>query len=153
MKNENALVTTNENQIISLNKGTLNSDIRKETSLNIKDKNQAKMLLKSMQNADFKLNDCVGQKIKCVGYYATEKEIEDINEETGEQIIRRNHVLMLFDEKGKSYVTGSNSCFNSFNDILMIYGCPTTDDPIELQVIKVEAQEKGHQFLKVTLVD
>ena len=125
---------------------------RKVTSIDINDQDQADMLLNAMQDVDFKLNECIDKEIVTVGFYAREKDVESFNEDTGETIIRKKHVLMLFDKDGKSYVTGSNACFSSFNDIVAIKGMPTKENPLTLKPIKVDAEEKGHSYLRLKVV-
>ena len=132
--------------------GSHNQDVRKVTSLDLEDESQADMLLNSMQDVDYKLNDVVEKEIECVGFYAVERPQEQFNEETGETYTRYKHVLVLFDKDGKSFVTGSNACFMSFNDIVTIKGEPTKENPLILKPIKVDAKEKGHSYLKLKLV-
>lgn len=131
--------------------GTDNS-VKKMTSLNLNDEKSTDMLLNSMQDVDYKLNDVVDTEIVCIGCYAVERPIENFNEDTGEVTTRKKHVLILFDEKGKSYVTGSNACFMSFNDIVSLKGLPTKENPITLKPIKVDAKEKGHSYLKLKFI-
>lgn len=147
---ETNLVTTNNNQ---LQNGIFTNDdkTRKFTSLNLEDEEQADMLLNSLQDVDFKLNECIDKEITCVGCYIVEREVDSFNEETGEEITRKKHITMLFDEKGKSYVTGSNACYMSFNDIVSIKGMPTKEKPLKLKPIKVDAKEKGHSYLKIKI--
>lgn len=125
---------------------------KKVTSIDLNDSEQVDMLLNGMQQVDHKLNDCVSQEIKVVACYITEKEMDSFNEETGEDITRKKHVLMLFDEKGESYVTGSNACYFSFMNIVSIKGLPTKENPLILKPIKVDAEEKGHSYLKLSIV-
>ena len=152
---ENALTVANNSQELNAdifaNCGNENS-VRKVTSLDLNDEEDTNMLLNSLQNADYKLNDMVDQEIKCTGCYVVERPNVTFNEETGEEIIRKKHVLMLFDDKGKSYVTGSNACYMSFNDIVSIKGLPTKERPITLIPVKVDAKEKGHSYLKLKIV-
>ena len=125
---------------------------RKVTSVDINDEASADMLLNAMQDVDFRLNDCIDKEIEVVDFYAREKDVETFNEDTGESIIRKKHVLMLFDVDGKSYVTGSNACFSSFNDIVAIKGIPSKENPLFLKPVKVEAEEKGHSYLRLKIV-
>lgn len=125
--------------------------VRKVTSLNLNNPDEADMLLNAMQDVDIKLNDVVDTTINVVGFYITERENDVFNEETGEQITRKKHVLILFDEEGKSYVTGSNACYMSFVDIVSIKGQPTKERPLKLIPVKVDAKEKGHSYLKLKL--
>ena len=125
---------------------------RKVTSININDQEQADMLLNAMQDVDFRLNECIDKEITVVGFFAREKDLEIFDENTGESSIRKKHVLMLFDKDGKSYVTGSNACFSSFNDIVAIKGMPTVENPLILKPVKVYAEEKGHSYLRLKIV-
>ena len=152
---ETALTVADENSCV-MSAGIFDSarkeNVRKATSLDLNDEVQADMLLNSMQDVDYKLNDCVDQEITVIGFYAVERPVEGFNEDTGESYTRYKHVLILFDEDGKSYVTGSNSCYMSFNDIVTIKGQPTKEYPLVLKPIKVDAETKGHSYLKLKLV-
>lgn len=128
-----------------------NSKAKKITSLDLNDDVQADMFLNSMQDADFKLNDCVGQTITCIGATIGEYPTETLNEETGEVIIRKKHSICLFDENGKSYVSGSGSCYFSFVNIIALKGMPTMEKPLKLEIIKVPAEIKGHEYLKIKI--
>lgn len=125
--------------------------VKKATSLDLSDEEQVDMLLNSMQDVDFKLNDYIDKPINVIGAYVVEREIDSVNEETGEIITRKKHVLMLFDSNNKSYVTGSNACYMSFVDIVAIKGMPTKESPLTLIPIKVDAKEKGHSYLKLKI--
>ena len=125
------------------------SKTRKVTTLDLTDEKQADMMLNSLQDADYLLNDCIGKVIKCIGVTLTETPVETTNEETGEVIIRKKHSMCLFDEDGKSYVTGSNACYMSFINIAQLKGMPSMENPIMLEPIKVDAKEKGHSYLKL----
>ena len=127
------------------------SNVRKVTSLDLNDEKQQDMFINSQQDADYKLNDFVGKTIKFIGATIAEYPSEDTDEETGEVIIRKKHTLCLFDEEGKSYVTGSNSCYYSFANIVAFKGMPTVEKPITLEIVKVPAEVKGHEYLKVKL--
>lgn len=151
----NALAVAENSQMLTADIFAGSSDgttTRKATSIDINDEESVDMLLNSLQDVDHKLNDMVDQEIKCVGFYAVERPVTSFNEESGEAITRFKHVLMLFDEKGESYVTGSNACYSSFNDIVSIKGLPTKENPIVLKPIKVDAKEKGHSYLKLKVV-
>ena len=120
-------------------------------SLDLTDEENADMVLNAQQDADYKLNDVVGKDIEVIGCVLTETPNETTNEETGEVVIRKKHSMTLFDSNRKSYVTGSNSCYMSFMQIVALKGMPTKDKPIVLTVIKVPAKEKGHEYLKLKI--
>lgn len=131
-----------------------NDKRRKEfTSLNINNEEEANLLLASDGEADFKLNDEIGKEITVIGVKATEREEETTNEETGEVIVRLKHTLMLFDEEGKTHVTGSNACYKSFERIVSIKRyLPTKDRPMTVKVIQSPANEKGHNYLRLQFI-
>lgn len=149
-KIENGLVVPNNNQ---LQTGIFGGEqkVKKATSIDLSNEHDTDMLLNAMQDVDFKINDCIGQEIICIAAYLQEFNVDSFNEETGEQIARKKHTLMLFDENGKSYVTGSNACYMSFADIVSVKGMPTRENPLKLIPIKVDAKEKGHSYLKLKL--
>lgn len=125
--------------------------VKKATSLDLNDEEQVDMLLNSMQDVDHKLNDCIDQVIEVIGAYVTEREVDTVNDDTGEVITRKKHTLMLFDINKESYVTGSNSCYMSYVDIVAIKGIPSIERPLKLVPIKVDAKEKGHSYLKLKI--
>ena len=152
---ETALTVADENSYeisTGIFGGARKEDVRKATSLDLNDEVQADMLLNSLSDADYKLNDFVDKEIVVIGFYAVERPVEGFNEDTGETYTKYKHTLTLFDEGGKSYVTGSNACFLSFNDIITVKGEPTKENPLILKPIKVDAKEKGHSYLKLKLI-
>ena len=124
---------------------------RKVTTLDLNDEKQVDMMLNSLQDADFMLNDCIGKVIECIGVTLTETPVETTNEETGEVIVRKKHSMCLFDSDGKSYVTGSNACYMSFINIAQLKGMPSASNVLRLTPIKVDAKEKGHTYLKLKI--
>lgn len=127
------------------------SKAKRLTSLDLNDEEQVDMFLNAQSDADFKLNDCAGQIITFIGATIEEYPNETINEETGEVIVRKKHSLCLFDENGKSYVTGSGTCYYSFASIVALKGMPTKENPLKLEIVKVPAETKGHEYLKVKI--
>ena len=149
----------NKNELAIANKYDVNTSLfgdnnRKEfTSLNPNEEKDMDMLLASDSKADYKLNDEVGKVIVVIGVKATESDNVSFNEETGEEITRKKHTLMLFDEDGKSHVTGSNACYKSFERIVAVKrALPTRDNPMRLEVVEVPAETKGHNYLKLKYV-
>ena len=148
-ENERGLAVRNATMVTSDLFGE--SKAKRMTSLDLSDEEQIDMFLNAQNDADYKLNDCVGQIITVVGATIGEYPNETTNEETGEVIIRKKHSLCLFDEDGKSYVTGSGTCYYSFASIVALKGLPTKEKPLKLEIIKVPAETKGHEYLKVKI--
>lgn len=149
-KMENGLVVNQPNQLQADIFGG-EQRVKKATSLDLNNEEDADMLLNAMQDVENKLNDFVGQTLEIRDYFAQEFESDTFNEETGEQVTRKKHTLTLFATDGKTYVTGSNACYRSFVDIISIKGQPSKERPLKLIPVKVDAKEKGHSYLKLKL--
>lgn len=124
---------------------------KKLCSLDLNDEKNLDMVLNAQQEPDFKIFDCIGKEIKVIGCVATEKDTEFVDEKTGEVVQTKDHTLMLFDVDGKSYVTGSNSCYASFIQFVALKGMPDRDHPMTLIPIKTPAKEAGHTYLRLKL--
>ena len=151
---KNGLMTVPKQNSYELTSGVVADEdarVRKFTNLDITNEEEQDLLLSSMEEVDFKLNDCIGKTINCIGYYAIEREVDSANEDTGDIITRKKHALILYDENNKSYATGSNACYMSFSNIVSIKGLPTRERPLKLDIIESPAEEKGHSYLKVKL--
>ncbi len=148
-KQENALAL----QVTELNTNLFgDAKSKKVTTLDLTDEEQVDMMLNSLQDADHILKDCIGQTINCIGVTLTETPVETTNEETGEVIMRKKHSMVLFDESGESFVTGSNACYYSFIAIASLKGMPSKENMIKLMPINVDAEVKGHSYLKLKIV-
>lgn len=121
------------------------------TNLNLENESHVDMILDTQDETDFYLKDCVGKKIDVVAYTITERDIEDFDDETGEQRKYKKRVTILFDKDHKSYVSGSNALYMSFELIKSLKGEPSEEKPLPLEVINREGKEKGHNYLKVRL--
>ena len=135
------------NNIVLFNKENMERQMFSTVDGSTKE-NKAK-LFNATENADVLANDCVGEEFTLVDAYV--ERIPSIDEETGEQITRKKHALILFDENNRSYATGSNACYMSYSNIVSIKGLPTRERPLKLDIIESPAEEKGHSYLKVKL--
>ena len=127
------------------------SRTKRITSLDLTDEENADMVLNASQQADYKLNDEIGKEIEVIGCVLTETPTETTNEETGEVIERKKHSITLFDVERKSHVTGSNSCYLSFMQIVALKGMPTKEKPLVLIPVKAPAQQAGHEYLRLKI--
>ena len=150
-ENERSLIVTQSQEIKT--DAFDNSRIKRRTSLNMNDDEQMDMFIESMSDVDMKLNDCVNQEIVCIGATINEYPQDTTNEETGELIKRYKHTLILYDEDGKTYVTGSSACYQSFCIIATLKGMPSKENPIKLMPIKKPSKDDPtHNYLKIKLV-
>ena len=151
---KNSLVKKEEVKAIQLTNSIDESDrVKKFTTIDISDKKDANMLVNGMQKPDHYLKDFVDQVIECVGCYVVARDNDSFNEDTGETVTRTKHVLVLFDVNGKSYLTGSGMCYRAFSDITSINGLPSKENHIKFKPINIDAEEKGHKFLSLVVVD
>lgn len=147
--------TTNSLAIPQMNSLNVNlfgeSKTKRITNLDLTDEENADMVLNAQTEADFKLNEEIGKEIEVIGCVLTETPVESVNEETGEVVTRRKHSMCLFDKEGLSHVTGSNSCYMSFMQIIALKGMPTREKPLTLIPIKAPAQTQGHEYLRLKI--
>lgn len=121
------------------------------TSMDLTVEENQDLILNSMQQADYKINDEIGQEIEVIGCVLSETPTQTTNEETGEIIERKKHSMILFDSEGASHVTGSNSCYLSFLQITALKGMPTRDNPLVLIPVKAPARTQGHEYLRLRI--
>lgn len=93
---------------------------------------EKKNLFNSLESCDVLLNDCVGQQINIKDIYCEVREVCD--EDTGE--VKPKYRTILFDIDGKTYATGSYGIYNVISKIISIYGKPTWEDGILVEVTK-----------------
>ena len=145
-----------ENALMQRQENTLNG-VREEkktktfTTLDMSKEENVDLILATQDECDYYIKDFVGKTIKTTGVFITEREVESVKEETGEVVKYNKHVTILFDENGKSYVTGSNAFYMSLDLIMRVKGYPTEENPINFEIVEKDAREKGHKYLKVRI--
>lgn len=142
MENEEMkeLTVAEEGNVLDLNAFRKASNVEVGTFSNVTD---SKELFNLSNNVDFKLNDCVGEKIrfKKVLIRRFEKPLPEpvVNEETGE--IKESELsisCVIVDENGKSYATGSKTfTFRLINYLVDYDGAKNLDNGIEIEIVKV----------------
>lgn len=142
MENEEMkeLAVVEEGNVLDLNAFRKASNVEVGTFSNVTD---SKELFNLSNNVDFKLNDCVGEKIrfKKVLIRRFEKPLAEpiVNEETGE--IKDSELsisCVIVDENGKSYATGSKTfTFRLINYLVDYDGAKNLDNGIEIEIVKV----------------
>lgn len=98
---------------------------------NIDSVEAGKEVYNALEKCDTLLSDCVGKKIKIKDIYIEKR---DIVEETGE--IKDKYRTILFDVDGKTYATGSYGIYNAIVKMCRIFGNPTWEEGIEVEVAK-----------------
>lgn len=101
-------------------------------SKSIANEEEKKALFNSLEGCDVLLNDCVGAQIKIKDVYCEARDVVD--EETGE--VKKKYRTILFDVDGKTYATGSYGIYNVISKIIAIYGQPTWEEGLAVEVTK-----------------
>lgn len=123
-----ALVATQNNMLGNT------AELEVYCSINSETMEAKKSLLNALETCDVKLNDIVGQEITIKNVYI-EKRPNAIDKETGE--VKTKYRTIIFDEDGKTFVTGAYGIFNILKKIFTICGTPESwDEPLKVKVIK-----------------
>lgn len=134
----NQLIKTEENQENSV---LVNPNNRVYCSFKPKSTEERKKLFNSLESCDIILNDIVGQKITVKDVYIQEYPRTD--KETGEKM-SNGHRTIIFDDKGKTYVTASNYFFVTMAKLFNSVGTPDTwNEPMEIEITKRETKSGG----------
>lgn len=152
MKNEEntALVVAENNNLQITDR--INENVKRCT-LDL-DSEDNQVLLYNVLNgdADALLNDMVDQTITMVGAYMDKHPAPVVDEGTGEVIgTTSKYRIIIFDDEGKTYATGSYGIYNALQMIFDIFGEPTDKHPIKVKVSK-KATSNGHSTLTLVRV-
>lgn len=140
-KEEKGLVIKDLNEMPMTNNPNM---ITSNFYTNIKDKKQ---LFNLEQNVDFLLNDCENKEIivkrVIIKVYVKEMKNPITDEETGE-ILKDTETTMsivLVDDKGKSYATGSKIFGVSLMRYIRIFGMEEFENGVKMKIIKQKMNE------------
>ena len=151
MKNEenNALVVAENNLTIT---DRINESVKRCT-LDLNDEDNATDLYNVLTgDADALLNDMIDQEIVMVGAFMDKHPAPVVDEGTGEVIgTTSKYRIIIFDEEGKTYATGSYGIYNALTMIFEIFGEPSKEHPIKVKVSK-KATANGHSTLTLVRI-
>lgn len=103
-------------------------------------------LFNALENADLRLNDCVGQEIAIKDVY-----VERYTKLEGEEEKVKFRTI-LFGEDGKTYVTASYGVYSCISKIFRTFGTPDTwTEPLKVKVDKRNIGD-GKSALNLVLV-
>lgn len=92
-------------------------------------------LLNALDTADGKIVDMVGQVINIKGVYAE----THVSKKTKQPVCR----VLIIDDNGKSYASGSFVFMNSLKNIISVLGEPSIHNPLKIQVME-QPMERGN---------
>lgn len=147
---ENALVVAENNNLTITDK--INENVKRCTlDLNDED-NQVSLYNVLTGDADILINNIVDQEIIMTGAYMDKHPAPVVDEGTGEVVgTTSKYRIILFDDEGKTYATGSYGIYNALLMIFDIFGEPSKEHPIKVKVSK-KATANGHSTLTLVRV-
>lgn len=152
MKNEenNALVVAENNNLTVSER--INETVKICTLDLDEEDNQVALYNVLTGDADALLNDMVEQTIIMTGAFMDKHPAPVVDEGTGEVIgTTSKYRIIIFDDEGKTYATGSYGIYNALLMIFDIFGKPSEDHPIKVKVSK-KATANGHSTLTLVRV-
>lgn len=90
-------------------------------------------LFNAINNPEKRLSDCINMKIRAKDLFI--EVVNCTNEETGE--ITACPRIVIIDDKGVSYQAVSLGIYSALKKVIQIFGAPTWDKPIVLEVKQV----------------
>lgn len=99
---------------------------------------EKKRLVNAMSNPDFRTADFINKTINVVDVFMEMANVTDQNTGDLKPIPR----VVLIDDKGKSYASLSFGIFNSLKKIISVFGFPTWDPAIPLEVSRVQKGDR-----------
>ena len=136
-----------KNEIITQNEKNLDNE-KTYCSIVCKNNEDKKNLFNSLEKADALLIDVVGTEINLANVYI--HRYDKLNDKTGE--LESKVRIILFDENGTSYATGSFGIFNIIGRIFEVFGTPDKwSEPLKVKVIKKDI-ENNRKMLSLELI-
>jgi hypothetical protein len=152
MKNEeNALVVAENNNVLTI-ADKINENVKRCTLDLTDEDNQTDLYNVLTGDADILLNDIIDREIVMTGAYIDKHPAPVVDEGTGEVVgTTSKYRIIIFDDEGKTYATGSYGIYNALSMIFDIFGEPSKEHPIKVKVSK-RATANGHSTLTLVRV-
>lgn len=96
-------------------------------------KEEKAQLFNAMNNPDKRIADCINMKIAAKDLYV--EIVNCTNEETGE--VTACPRIVIIDEDGISYQAVSIGIYSALKKVIQVYGAPTWDEPVVLEVKQI----------------
>ena len=130
-----------------------NESVKKCTLDLSKEENQIKLYNILNGDADVLLNDMVGKEIVMTGAYIDKHPSAIVDENSGEVTgTTTKYRIIIFDDEGKTYATGSYGIYQALDMIIGIFGEPSDERPIKVKVDKRATKQAGHSTLTLYYV-
>lgn len=104
-------------------------------------------LFNAMNNPDERLADMINRKINAKDLYI--EVVNCTNTETGE--VTACPRIVIIDDKGKSYQAVSIGIYSALKKVIQVYGAPTWNKPIPLEVKQITKGDRKMLTLNVAM--
>lgn len=102
-------------------------------------------LFNAMNNPDARISDMINKQIRAKDLYI--EVVNCTNTETGE--VTACPRIVIIDDKGKSYQAVSVGIYSALRKVIQVYGAPTWEKPITLEVRQITKGVKNMLTLNV----
>lgn len=115
------------------------------SSLKAESDEEKASLFNAINNPEKRLADCINMKIKAKDLYI--EVVNCTNEETGE--VTACPRIVIIDDKGVSYQAVSLGIYSALKKVIQIFGAPTWEKPIVLEVKQVTKGQRKMLTLNI----
>ena len=118
-------------------------------SMEVKTAEDKKKLYNILGNCDFRLSDKLDTEILLKDVLV--QKFTNVDDETG--AVEEKYRVILVDNDGKTYASGSKGLYRSLGQLLAIMGEPSTwSEPIKIKVVQVDVKNgAGKTFVIKTI--
>lgn len=102
-------------------------------------------LFNAMNDPEKRLADCINMRINAKDLYV--EVVNCVNQKTGE--VTACPRIVIIDEKGVGYQAVSIGIYSALKKVIQVYGAPTWETPVKLQVKQITKGEKKMLTLNV----
>lgn len=115
------------------------------SSLKAETDDEKASLFNAINNPEKRLSDCINMKIRAKDLFI--EVVNCTNEETGE--VTACPRIVIIDDKGVSYQAVSLGIYSALKKVIQIFGAPTWDKPIVLEVKQVTKGQRKMLTLNI----
>lgn len=125
---------TNAMLAYSLDDGEISNSRSMYCSMTVNSPEDKARLYNISNSPDYRITDFIGKQISIKDVYF--ETVDLTNSETGEIITAPR--IVLIDDHGKGYQCVSMGIYSALRKLMLIYGRPTWETPIKVEVIQVK---------------
>ena len=143
---ENSTMANDETAALTIPGQELEGTKKPWCSFQPKTREDKARLYQALTNPENKISDCINKIIELKDILVEWVEMADQNGEIVEQ-----PRCVLFDADGHTYAAVSRGLFNSLHRLCLVFGTPTWEEPIPVEVKQVQNGERRFYTLEVKM--